>query len=395
MLAITNGRVLTITGGMLEHGTVLIDGDKIAAVGTDVEIPDGAEIIDAAGKWVTPGLIDAHSHIGLFGEPRTWATADGNETTNPVTPQLRGIDSLNPDDPSFADVLAAGVTCVYTQPGSANIIGGTGVAIKLSGETVDEMVIPGTEGMKMALGENPKRVYGVGSKKTPATRMANAAVLREALVSAQNYLNKIEKARAKAEKEGDEEPDLPERDLRWEALGKVLTGEMSAHIHCHRADDILTAIRVAEEFKIRYSLEHVTEGYKIKEILVDKGVPCIVGPLLMARGKMEIKDVTLANPGILARAGVKVCIQMDGASSTQWLPVVTGLAVREGMPEDEAMRAITINPAEVLGIADRVGSLEAGKDADVAIFDDNPLLNYSKCVATFVEGRAVYELEKE
>lgn len=392
MIAITNGKVLTITQGTIEQGTVLVDGCKIVAVGTDVEIPEGATIIDAAGKWVTPGLIDAHSHIGLFGEPSVWATADGNETTSPVTPQLRGMDSLNPDDPSFADVLAAGVTCVYTQPGSANIIGGTGVAIKLSGKTVDEMVIPGTEGMKMALGENPKRVYGVGKSKTPATRMANAAVLREALVSAQNYLDKIKKAEAKAKEKG-EEPDLPARNLKWEALGKVLTGEMSAHIHCHRADDILTAIRIAEEFGIRYSLEHVTEGFKIKEILANKGVPCIVGPLLMSRGKMEIKEVTLANPGILAREGVKVCIQMDGASSTRWLPVVTGLAVREGMPEDEAMRAITINAAEVLGIDDRVGSLEPGKDADVAIFDGNPLHNFTKCVATFVEGKTVHNLE--
>ncbi len=394
MIAITNGKVLTMTGATLEPGTVLIEGSKITAVGTDVEVPAGADIIDASGKWVTPGLIDAHSHIGLFGEPRTWASADGNETTHPVTPQLRGVDSLNPDDPSFADVLGAGVTCVYTQPGSANIIGGTGVAIKLSGKTVDEMVMPGTEGMKMALGENPKRVYGVGKSKTPATRMANAAVLREALVSAQNYLNKIERAKAKAE-EKEEEPDLPDRDLKWEALGRVLTGEMSAHIHCHRADDILTAIRIAEEFNLRYSLEHVTEGFKIKEILAQKGAPCIVGPLLMARGKMEIKDVTLANPGILAREGVKVCIQMDGASSTQWLPVVTGLAVREGMAEDDAMKAITINPAEVLGIADRVGSLEAGKDADVAIFDGNPLHNYTRCVTTLVEGRIVHRLEDE
>lgn len=393
MLAIVGGKILTMVEGegTIECGTVLIEDGKIRAVGTDVEIPVGADILDAAGKWVTPGLIDAHSHIGLFGEPRTWASADGNETTDPITAQLRGIDSLNPDDPAFADVVGAGVTCVYTQPGSANIIGGTGMAIKLRGKTVDEMVIPGTEGMKMALGENPKRVYGQGHKKMPATRMGNAAVLREALVSARNYLDKVEKAKAKAEEKG-EEPDLPDRNLKWEALGKVLTGEMSAHIHCHRADDIMTAMRIAEEFNLRYSLEHVTEGYKIKEILAEKGVACIVGPLLMSRGKMEIKDVTLANPGILAREGVKVCIQMDASSGTQWLPVVTGLAVREGMPEDEAMKSITINPAEVLGIEDRVGSLEVGKDADVAVFNGNPLHNLTKCELTLIDGKVVHEL---
>ena len=392
MRAIVNGKILTISDGTIDRGTVLIEDGKIKAVGTDVEVPEGAEIVDAAGKWVTPGLIDAHSHIGLFGEPSVWATRDGNEMTDPVTPQLRGLDAINPDDPSFEDVLSAGVTAVYTQPGSANIIGGTGIVIKLHGKTVDDMVIPGTEGMKMALGENPKRVYGEGRKKMPATRMGNAAVLRDALISAENYLKKIERAEKKAE--NGEEPDLPDRNLKWEALGKVVRGEMSAHIHCHRADDILTAIRVAEEFNLRYSLEHVTEGYKIVDKLAEKDVPCIVGPLLMSRGKMEIKDVTLENPGIMAKAGIKVCIQMDGASSTQWLPVVTGLAVREGMPEDEAMKAITINPAEVLGVADRMGSIEVGKDADIAIFDGNPLSNYTKCVMTLVDGEVVHERDE-
>ncbi len=389
MLAIVNGKVQTVTEGILEHATVLIKDAKIEAVGTDVEVPDDAEVVDATGKWVTPGLIDAHSHLALFGEPRTRATADGNETTDPITPQLRGIDSLNPQDPAFADVLSGGVTCVYTQPGSANVIGGTGNAIKLRGNTVQEMVIPGTEGMKMALGENPKRVYGEGRNKMPGTRMANAAVLREALVSAENYLKKVRRA------EEDEDASPPDRNLKWEALSKVLTGEMKAHIHAHRADDIITAIRIAEEFGLDYSLEHVTEGYKITDVLVQKDAPCIVGPLLMGRGKMELKDVTIKNPGILARAGVKVCIQMDSTSGTRWLSEVTGIAVREGMPEEEAFRAITINPAEVLGIDDRVGSLEQGKDADIAIFDGNPLSNFSTCLKTIIEGEVVYDRKQQ
>ncbi len=392
MLAIVNGRVLTITQGTLEPGTVLIEDGRISQVGTDVQIREDAEIIDASGKWVTPGFIDAHSHIGLFGEPSTEATADGNEATEPVTPQLRGIDSLNPQDPAFQDVVSAGVTAAYTQPGSANVVGGTGIAIKMRGRTIEDMIIPGTEGMKMALGENPKRVYGEGQKKMPATRMGNAAVLREALVSARNYLDSIERARKKGEDEGSA-PDLPERNLKWEALGRVVDGKMRAHIHCHRADDIVTATRIAEEFDLDYSLEHVTEGYKVKEFLAGRGVPCIVGPLLMARGKMEIKDVTLKNPGILAREGIKVCIQMDASSATQWLPVVTGLAVREGMCEDEGLRAITINPAEVLGIHDRVGSLEPGKDADLAIFDGNPLMNFTRCEMTMIEGEILYRRE--
>ncbi len=393
MLAIVNGKVLTITQGVKDNATVLVKDGKIEAVGTDVEVPEEAEVVDATGKWVTPGLFDGHSHLGLFGEPRTRATSDGNEATEPVTPQLRGIDSLNPQDPAYKDVLAGGVTTVYTQPGSTNIIGGTGMVIKLRGNTVDEMVVPGTEGMKMALGENPKRVYGQGRSKMPATRMGNAAILRDALVSARNYLEKMERYEDKAEEDEDATP--PDRNLKWESLAKVLTGEMTAHIHCHRADDIITAIRIAEEFDINYTLEHVTEGYKIKDILAEKDVPCIVGPLLMGRGKMELKDVTIKNAGIMARAGVKVCIQMDTSSGTRWLRDVTGIAVREGMPEEEALKAITIYPAEAMGVADRMGSLDEGKDADIAIFDGNPLSNLSKCLKTFIEGDVVYDVEKD
>lgn len=393
MLAIVNGKVLTITQGVKDNATVLVKDGKIEAVGTDVEVPEEAEVVDATGKWVTPGLFDGHSHLGLFGEPRTRATSDGNEATEPVTPQLRGIDSLNPQDPAYKDVLAGGVTTVYTQPGSANIIGGTGMVIKLRGNTVDEMVVPGTEGMKMALGENPKRVYGQGRSKMPATRMGNAAILRDALVSARNYLEKMERYEDKAEEDEDATP--PDRNLKWESLAKVLTGEMTAHIHCHRADDIITAIRIAEEFDINYTLEHVTEGYKIKDVLAEKDVPCIVGPLLMGRGKMELKDVTIKNAGIMARAGVKVCIQMDTSSGTRWLRDVTGIAVREGMPEEEALKAITIYPAEAMGVADRMGSLDEGKDADIAIFDGNPLSNLSKCLKTFIEGDVVYDVEKD
>ena len=393
MLAIVNGKVLTITQGVKDNATVLVKDGKIEAVGTDVEVPEEAEVVDATGKWVTPGLFDGHSHLGLFGEPRTRATSDGNEATEPVTPQLRGIDSLNPQDPAYKDVLAGGVTTVYTQPGSTNIIGGTGMVIKLRGNTVDEMVVPGTEGMKMALGENPKRVYGQGRSKMPATRMGNAAILRDALVSARNYLEKMERYEDKAEEDEDATP--PDRNLKWESLAKVLTGEMTAHIHCHRADDIITAIRIAEEFDINYTLEHVTEGYKIKDVLAEKDVPCIVGPLLMGRGKMELKDVTIKNAGIMARAGVKVCIQMDTSSGTRWLRDVTGIAVREGMPEEEALKAITIYPAEAMGVADRMGSLDEGKDADIAIFDGNPLSNLSKCLKTFIEGDVVYDVEKD
>jgi imidazolonepropionase-like amidohydrolase len=390
MIAVKNGYIMTITNGAIEGGVMLIDGPKIKAVGKNLPIPAGAEIIDAGGKWVLPGFIDAHSHLSLYGEPSVWAHMDINETTSPNTAQLRAIDALNPDDPAFSDVRSAGITAVYTGPGSANVIGGTGMVIKTYGKTPEEMMIPGTEAMKFALGENPKRVYGEHKKQYPATRMGNAAVLREALVAAQNYLDKIAQAEAEAAKEN-KPLKMPERDLKLEALGKVLRREIKVRIHCHRKDDILTAIRISEEFNLDYVIEHCTEGYKIADVLGAKGVRATVGPLLMSREKMEISEVTLQNPGILARAGVKVAIQVDAASDTKWLPLHAGLAVREGMDEAEAFRAITINPAEIIGVAGRMGSLEPGKDADFSIYSGHPFYTYSVCERTYINGKLVYQ----
>jgi len=343
--------------------------------------------VDATGKVVTPGLIDAHSHLAVFGEPSVWANQDGNETSDPVTPHIRGIDSLNPQDPAIPDVVSAGVTTVYTGPGSANIIGGTGFAMKLRGRTAEEMVIPGTEAMKMALGENPKRVYGEGQRRAPKTRMGNAAVLREALVKAQNYIEKMERAKAKADKGENANP--PDRDLKMEALAKVLKREWKARMHAHRADDIMTAIRIAEEFNLDYVIEHCTEGYKIADILAEKKVRATIGPLLMSRSKMEIIDTSLANPGILAKAGVKVAIQCDTSANTKWLGLHAGLAVREGMCPVEALKAITINAAEIIGIADRVGSIEPGKDADIVIWSEHPFNTMAIAEKVYIDGKLV------
>jgi imidazolonepropionase-like amidohydrolase len=381
-LAVKNGTLYTITNGVIEQGTVLMEDGRIIAVGANVAIPEDAQVIDAQGRVVTPGFIDAHSHIGLFGEPIVPATADGNEKTGPVQASLFGVDSLNPADPAFPQVLAAGVTTVYTGPGSSNVIGGTGMAIKTLGRTVDDMVIPGSEGMKMALGENPKRNYGA-VHKIPSTRMGNAAVLREALINAQNYQHKLDRAAA------DGKP--VDRNLGMEQLCKVLRREMKARIHCHRADDIITAIAIAEEFNLDYVLEHATEGYKVADILAEKQVPCVVGPLLMGPAKHELWEVRLDNPAILNKAGVKVAIMVDASSATKWLPMHTGIAVREGMDMDEAMRAITINPAEILGLADRLGSIEVGKDADLAIFNGNPLSNFTLCQTVIVAGQVVHQ----
>ncbi len=392
MLAIKGGKVVTITNGTIEGGTVLVDGGKIVAVGKDVPVPAGAEVIDATGKWVTPGLIDSHSHLAVFGEPSLPATADGNERTDPNTAQVRGRDALNPQDPGIPKVVAGGVTAVYTGPGSANIIGGTGMVIKLRGRTADEMIVPGTEAMKMALGENPKRVYGEGQKKIPSTRMGNAAVLRTALVDAQNYQQKIERAEAEAEKEG-KPVKLPDRNLKHEALVRVLKREIKARIHAHRADDILTAINIAEEFGLDYIIEHCTEGHKIPDVLAAKKVRATIGPLLMGPSKHEIWDTTLENPGILAKAGVKVAIQTDTSSATKWLPLQVGLAIRHGMTEEDAFKAVTINAAEIAGVADRMGSLQAGKDADVVVWNGHPFCNFTRAVLVLIDGNKVFELK--
>ncbi len=391
MIAIRGGKVLTITNGTIDGGTVLIDGAKIKAVGRDVAIPAGTEVVDATGKWVMPGLIDAHSHISLWGDPMLWANEDINEMTAPNTAQLRGRDALNPQDPAIPQVVRAGVTAVFTGPGSGNVIGGTGMVVKLRGQTAEEMIVPGTEGMKMALGENPKRVYGEMQKKYPATRMGNAAVLREALVEARNYMTKIERAEAEG-KEKNEPPKLPERNLKHEALAKVLRREMKARIHCHRADDILTAISIAEEFGLDYTIEHCTEGYLIADCLAQKNVRATIGPLLMEHSKHELWRVSMRNPGLCAKAGVKVAIQADSALGTKWLPVTVGLAMRYGMEEKHAFESVTITAAEIIGVADRMGSLEPGKDADIAVFDGHPFSNFTQCERAYIDGKLVFDL---
>ncbi|MCL2498231.1 MAG: amidohydrolase [Symbiobacteriaceae bacterium] len=383
-ILIKGGKVYTIANGVLEKGDVLIEGCKIKAVAAEIPVQEGWEVIDACGKTVMPGIIDSHSHLSLFGDPSIPATSDGNEMTNWNTAQLRGSDALNPEDPAIKEVVEAGVTAVYTGPGSANIIGGTGFVMKLRGRTADEMIIPGTEAMKFAIGENPKRVYGEGKKQYPATRMGIAAALREALLAGQHYLKKIETA----EKEG---KPLPDRDLKLEAVGKVLKRELVARMHAHRADDILTCIRIAEEFNLDYIIEHCTEGYKIADILAEKKVRATIGPLLMGHSKHELWNVTLENPAILAKAGVTITLQADTSAGTKWLPMHVGLAMREGLPEEDAFRAVTLTAAEILGLGDRMGSLEPGKDADIAIFDGFPFSNLTSCEMVFIDGKVIYK----
>ncbi len=403
MIAIVNGTVITITQGTFTPGAVLVEGGRIVAVGEDLLIPEDAEIYEAAGKVVMPGLIDAHCHVGLWAEGAGQEQSDGNEMTDPITPHLRALDAIHPEDPAFKELMEAGVTAVFTGPGSGNLIGGQGVCLKTAPKpTIEQMILLEPAGMKMALGENPKRVYGE-QKKAPSTRMGNAAALRSALVDAQNYLEKWRRyegdlvayrAKVEAGSQDAEEPKRPDRDLKLEALGKVLRREIKVRIHAHRADDMLTAIRIAEEFGLDLTLEHATEGCKIADVLAAKGIPVTAGPILFSREKYELKEMTPKNPGLMAKAGVKVAIQTDEMSAVKYLTINAALAVREGMAEAEALKAITINAAEIIGVADRVGSLEAGKDADIVVFSGHPFDYRTVPELVLVDGQVTYMREE-
>lgn len=379
MIALTNCKAVTVTSGVIEDAVILVEDKVLKAVGKDVEIPQDAEVIDLNGKWVTPGLIDAHTHFSAMGEPRMRGGGDdGNEVTNPVTAHVRIVDALNPFGIAFEPVRKAGFTTCYTMPGSANVIGGTGIAFKLKdGKCIDDIIIPGTEMMKMALGENPKGCYG-GQKKMPMTRMGTGAVLREALFNAKQYADDM----AEAERNG-----APfHHDFKLDALVPVVRGEMRCRIHCHRADDIMTAIRVAEEFGLDYVIEHCTEGHKIADLLAERHVKCVVGPMRLVPSKEEVWNCTIENPGILEKAGVEIALTADAETMTQWLPEETGVAMAYGLSEEMAFKALTINAAKVLKLDDRIGSLEAGKDADLAVFDGHPFSNMTRCKATMIDG---------
>jgi len=329
-------------------------------------------------------MIDAHGHAGVWEEGLGFEGSDGNEMTDPITPHLRALDAINPHEEGIAEALRAGVTAMCILPGSANVVGGQGVVVHLHGNTVEEMIIKEDGGLKMAFGENPKRVYS-GQKKTPSTRMATAAILRENLVKAQNYLAKLEKAKTDPDK-------APERDLKMEVLVRVLKRELSVRAHAHRADDIMTALRIAKEFNLDMSIEHCTEGHKITRELKEAGVWALVGPSLTNRSKVELKELSFSTLRVLWEAGIPVTITMDHpVIPVGYLPTAAGYAVKAGLPREEALKAITINPARVLGIDDRYGSLEVGKMADMVLWSGDPLEIQSEVEKVFIHGQVVYD----
>ena len=385
-VAISGGRVVPIVGEEIPGGTVLIENGKIAAVGGNVPVPDGARVIDAAGSWVLPGFIEAHGHLGVSEEAEGWAGQDTNEMTEPVTAHVRAIDAINPAEMGFRDAISGGVLAVNVNPGSGNPVGGQTVALKCWGRTVDQMALRQPSGMKSPLGENPKRVYGE-QKKTPSTRLGTAAVIRGALVDAANYLRRIEAEQAKPEAE--RKP--VDRDLKLEALGRVLRREIPWRQHCHRADDIATAIRIADEFGYDLVIDHGTEAHLLAGILAARDIPVIIGPLLTSRSKVELRNRSLANPGKLARAGVTIAITTDHpVVPVNFLVHQAALAVKDGLDRETALRALTINPARIAGIEDRLGSIEPGKDADLVLWSGDPLDVLSRAERVFVDGAEIY-----
>ena len=383
MLAIQAKTIYTVTKGTIKDGTILIKDGKIQDVLDRVDIPAGYSVIDASLSRVSPGFIDAHTHLGAHIDGAGDAGNDANEMTDPITPHLHIMDSINPYDKSFREVLESGVTTVMIMPGSANLFGGMCAALKTHGKGLYDMLFIKDAGIKMAMGENPKRVYGVSMSKPPYTRMGEAGLIREIFTKTGNYLKK--KASAKGKNE-----EFLETDLKFEAITRLLSGEVPARFHAHSANDLLTAIRLSEEYGFRISLEHCTEGPRIAEEIARRSIPVTLSPLMGARNKVETAERSFKTPAILYKEGVKFAISTDGTSTVQWLAINAGLAVREGLPEEEALKSITITPAEIIGAKDRLGSIEPGKDADLVLFSGHPLENLRVVEMVIVNGEIVH-----
>jgi len=385
MLLIKNGYIKSMVGEDIEGGYVLIGDDgKIVSVGKETAENADMTVIDARGRLVTPGCIDAHCHIGVHNTAMRWEGADYNERSDALTPQMRAIDGINPIDEAFDEAVKHGVTSACTGPGSANVIGGTFAAIKLVGKRVDKMIIKEAVGMKVAFGENPKGCYGQSGNKAPVTRMGVAAMLRDMLFKTKRYLGA---------KEAGKDPNF---DIKFEAMIPVLKKEIPLKAHVHRADDIFTAIRIAKEFDVNLTLDHCTDGALIADELAQENYPAFIGPSFGGKSKIELANKSFETPSVLHAAGVPISIITDApVIPLQHLPMCAGFAVQAGLPYDEGWKAITINPAAQTGISDRVGSLEAGKDGDVVIWADDPIkVVGASAYVTVVDGKVVYNADE-
>lgn len=386
MHALINARIYTITKGVIEKGTILFDKGIITAVGTKVKIPENAEVIDVKGKIVTPGLIDAHTHAGMA-EDGFYQDGDYNEVSDPVTPQLMAIDGFKASDHSLWEAAESGVTTVFVTPGSANVFCGMGAIVKTWGDRLEDYIVKPAAGLKMAMGENPKRVYG-SKGKAPTTRMGIGSLMRETFTGAKNYLAK----KAANQKKKGEKAAPFDIDLKWEAVGKLLNHEIPARCHAHRSIDMLTFMRIADEFNIDFIFEHATEAIDILDELKKRNIPIIIGPTLGARGKIETIHKSFAHVAKAVGKGLLVAITADhSVVPLRYLTVYASLAVREGLSEEDALKVITINPAKILGIEDKLGSLEKGKQADIVVWSGDPLDTRSKPDMVFIGGRKIHK----
>lgn len=386
-MLIVHGKIFTMKNDIYENGYIRIEEGKIVELGEMKDMPQAYEkdeneqIVDVKGAWVMPGLIDAHCHVGISEEKTGLIGDDCNETTTPITPYIRALDGINPMDAAFHDAIMAGITSIMTGPGSSNVVGGQALFMKVQGRCMEDMVVKAPAAMKVAFGENPKVNYGE-KDAMPGCRMSIAGMLREELFKACQYREK--------KKQGNILPE--DEDFRMECWIPVLNGEIPLKAHVHRADDILTAIRIAKEFNLRMTLDHCTEGHLIAEEIAKSGFSAIVGPHLTSRSKIEVKNVSFKTAGIMEKSGVKIAIMTDHpVSLVQYLPVCAGLCVKHGMSMESGLRAITIHAAEICGVAHRVGSLEVGKDADIAIFSGNPMEIFTSTLYTIIDGEIVYQ----
>ena len=379
---IKNGKIITMSGGNYENGCILFN-DKILYIGNECD-QTADRVIDAKGKYVLPGLVDAHCHVGMFEDSVGFEGDDGNEDSDPITPHLRAIDAINPFDRGFEEARGAGVTTVVTGPGSANPVGGQFAAVKCGGVCVDDMIIKSPAAMKFALGENPKSVYSE-KESAPVTRMGTMAMIRELLIKSRDYMEKLD-----AYMTDSEENEKPEFDMKLDAMLPVVRKEIPVKIHAHRADDICSAIRIGKEFDIRVTIEHCSDGDAVALILEREGLPVMLGPTLSDRSKIELKNLTFDTYKNLSDRGISVAIITDHPEITIGnLPLCAVMAVKHGMDEQKALEGITIAAAKNCFIDDRVGSLDIGKDADIAVFTELPTRFDAECVMTFIDGEQV------
>ena len=388
ILVLRGGRILTISHGEIDEGMILIRNGKIAKVGKEFQVPDKAKVVNAKDSWILPGMIESHSTLGARSR---YEGSNSDEVSDPNTAQLKIIDGVNPFNKNFKYTRMAGITSGMLTPGRQNVIGGQTAVVKFRGKTVSDMVLRDPAGLKFSLGEGPKTTYG-SKGRLPSTRMGSAYVIRNALLGAEDYIHQWDNYAKN--KEDDKDAKAPKKDLRLEPLAKVRKGELTAFFECYRVDDILTALRIIDEFGLKGVLVGCTEGHKVAEEIAKRKIPVIVSPFGVGPRRMETQEVTIQNAAILASSGVKVIIKGEeafGVGTIRELPLLAAFAIKGGLDRNLALRAITLNAAEVLGVADRIGSIETGKDADLVVFSGDPFHYRTVVKSVFIDGESVYE----